>query len=201
MAQARTSKENHMSPLILHPTETVYGLGCDARDAQTLGRIFALKGREANKSVGLIAADLEMVERTVVLSSAAREIAKKYWPGALAIIAPVRAEASLASQAVAADGTVAIRVSDSQIARDLASRMGAPLVSTSANRAGQPACSSVQALREQLGEADFAMIDEVIDVGQLPPRLPSTIIRVAEDGGITVVRQGSVAITEEHTTV
>lgn len=190
-----------MSSIILHPTETVYGLGCDARDAQTLERIFALKGRNANKSVGLIAADLEMVERTVVLSPAAHAIAVKYWPGALAIIAPVRPEAGLAPQAIAADGTVAIRVSDAQIARDLAARMGAPLVSTSANLAGQPACASVQELREQVGEEAFATIDEVIDVGSLPARLPSTIVRVAEDGGITVVRQGSVQISEEHTGV
>jgi L-threonylcarbamoyladenylate synthase len=142
-----------------------------------------------------------MVERTVALSMVMRELMQNYWPGAIAIIAPVRPDAQISPLAVAADGTVAIRVSASTIARDVAARIGAPLVSTSANRAGQPACTSVAALRAQLGEEDFAKIDEVIDVGELPSSLPSTIIRIADDGVVTVVRQGSVQIYEPHTTL
>lgn len=182
-----------MNEVILHPTETVYGLGCDARDAVALEKIFAIKGRDASKSVGVIASDVEMVERTVVLSPAAREIAMRYWPGALAIIAPVRPEAGLAPLAIAADGTVAIRVSASIVAHELSVRLGAPLVSTSANRAGEPACASVAAVRAQLGDA-FAQIDEVVDIGELPPTPPSTIIRVHEDGRIEVVRQGAIML-------
>ncbi len=175
--------------VVVFPTETSYGLAADATNEAAVRKIFALKGRETKKSVPLIAADRAMVDRYAALEPEVAQLAKKHWPGPLTVVASARR--GLAKSVVRTDGTIAIRVSSHPIARALAKRLGRPIVATSANVSGQPACYSVRAFRKQIDLP--SPVGCLIDVGALPHRKPSTLIK-EEGGEIVVLRQGSVRV-------
>ncbi|MEK7164620.1 MAG: L-threonylcarbamoyladenylate synthase [Patescibacteria group bacterium] len=179
-----------MTDIIIYPTDTAYALGCDARVGEAVERIFAIKGRDQGKALPLIAADINMVREWCELSGQAAELAEKYWPGPLTLVLPVK-KSGLAA-AVIAEGAVAIRVPDQKEARALARRLGGPIVSTSANKAGGNNCYSLSEVRTSLGEASNR-VGRIIDIGELPQRPVSTIVKVC-DNKIIVIREGAVKI-------
>lgn len=169
---ARTALRN--GGCVVFPTDTAYGIGCDFRNTNAINRIMAVKGRTDQKFT-LVAASLEQVEQFFPLSPVARMLAKQHWPGPLSIVVSDR---------------FSIRVPDEPIARQLAEGVGAPLLATSANKSGNPTLYDVSAIKKELGED---AVDVWIDIGPLPQRLPSTIVRV-DDGHVTIIRQGLVRI-------
>lgn len=186
IAYVRAVQALQQGGVVAIPTETVYGLACDPRNTRAVQRVFALKGRDPNKPLLLVAGSLAQVQQVAVLDALAKRIAKRYWPGALTLILPIKQPTELVS-GVAVHGGVAIRYSSSPIVQTLARRFGYPLVATSANKSGEPVCQSVRAIRRALPE-----IAEVIDVGFLSPRAPSTVIRIKKDGSIEYVRRGAI---------
>lgn len=179
-----------MTDIIIYPTDTAYALGCDARDDEAVKRIFAIKGRDQAKTLPLVAADINMVREWCDLAGQAQALAEKYWPGPLTLVLPVK-KAGLA-KAVMAEGAVAIRVPDVKEARALAQEIGAPLVSTSANQSGDKNFYSLPDVRASLGNASKE-VDRIIDIGQLPQRPVSTIVKVC-DNKVEVIRQGVIKI-------
>ncbi len=178
--------------VILFPTETAYGFAADARRAQAVEKIFALKGREAGKTPPLIVASAAMAAEYMELTPVLAKLAKKYWPGPLTIVGNVRK--GLASNVVRSDGTVAVRVSSLASARALSRGLGAPIVATSANRAGEPTCYSVEACLAQLKAAEVVHLpDAIMDVGRLA-EIPASTIVTEKNGKIVVLRQGSITI-------
>jgi len=175
--------------VVVFGTETAYAIGCDARDDHAVEKIMQIKGREAWKTPALIAADCEMVEREVQMSEKMRDLVKQFWPGPLTIVALVRAGSTL-SPLVVREGTVAIRVSSDSTARKLSKALNAPVVSTSANVSGEASCYSLEDVRSQLG-TQLPQPDFFIDVGSLPVRPASTIIK-EENGEFIVIRKGQV---------
>ncbi len=173
--------------VVVFPTETAYGLAADATNEKAVARIFEIKGRNEEKSLPLIAASREMVERFAGIPRGLEKLASQYWPGPLTLVLP--AIGGLAS-GVVRDGTVAIRVSSHPVARALSEGLDAPIVSTSANLGGQPACYTVEDVRAQLGDTP----DIYLDGGVLEPQLPSTIVGVDDYGYPEVLRQGEVLI-------
>jgi L-threonylcarbamoyladenylate synthase len=172
---------------IVFPTETFYGVGVDAMNAVALDRLLEIKGREPDKPVALIAADVEMARRVVrEFPSAARRLADVFWPGPLTIVLPARPE--LAPALTNREGGVGIRVSPHPIALELTRRLGAPLTATSANRAGQPPARTLAQAWEAFGGAIAAYVDG----GTLEGSLPSTVIAL-EDGRIRILRAGAIA--------
>lgn len=177
---------------VVYPTETCYGLGCDATNEAAVEQVFAIKGRERTKSVLMIAADIEMVKRYVIWNETIEALAKKYWPGALTMVLPVREGHGLAPGVIFSDNTVAFRVSAHPFAHELAVALGRPLVSTSANIAGGPNPYTIAEVVEAFCEQPVRP-DILIDAGELSKRPPSTIVRV-RDGNIEVLRQGDLRI-------
>ncbi|HBR80788.1 MAG: Translation factor SUA5 [Candidatus Uhrbacteria bacterium GW2011_GWE2_45_35] len=181
--------------VVVFPTETAYGLAADATNEKAVRRVFAIKGREGEKTFPMIAASSKMVEKYAILSPNIKKIVKKYWPGPLTVVAPVRivivganGHSSIRSGTIR-NGTVAIRVSSNPIAEELSRRLGRPIVSTSANLSGGPACYSVRAVKNQLGDKP----DFYFDVGRLPKRKPSTII-TEKNGEVIILRVGSIKL-------
>ncbi len=166
--------------VFVYPTETSYAIGCDARDAAAVARVFKIKGRDAKKTVTLIAANKKMVEKFVDARTArSREVARVMaglWPGPLTLVLPANAHArkKLVPQIIARNGTIAIRVSENKIAREMSEHLGAPIVATSANKSGEPACYSAAAVRRMFKNSTEKP-DIVIDEGALPKRAASTI--------------------------
>jgi L-threonylcarbamoyladenylate synthase len=131
------------------------------------------------------------------LSTAARrtlsQLSAAYWPGPLTLVLPAQRGMGL-STLVIPQGEVAVRFTSSPIAAKLARQHGFPIVSTSANQAGQPECRSVRAI-ERAFPADGLTPDLIINGGALPRRKPSTIVRICPDGSLETLRQGAVRPT------
>jgi len=158
------------------PTDTVYGLVCDPRNADAVDRIYAIKRRPAGLELTLLAGSLADVEEAVALPAAARRLADRFWPGPLSIIAPVRRR----DLAIPRSGTtLSCRVPDHDLARRLLRQTG-PLASTSANRHGEPPASTASAVRASIGAELDLILDggaaggvasTIIDCGRTPPRV------------------------------
>ncbi len=136
--------------VVAYPTEAVFGLGCDPRQAPALRRLLALKQRDWRKGLILIAAHFAQFEAYLEPQSAELEArARARWPGATTWLWPVRPGVSplLRGQ----HHTLAVRIPGHPVARALSQSLGHPLVSTSANRAGQRPARSALEVRRKLG--------------------------------------------------
>jgi L-threonylcarbamoyladenylate synthase len=158
--------------VILYPTETLYGLGGRASDSASAVRIAAMKGR--SRLPLLILAEDPPLEWLI-----ARQLAAAFWPGPLSLVVP--AWEGLAPEICAPDGTVGVRWTPHPVAQALVRFVG-PITSTSANRSGEEPILDPRNL-------DFD-VDAIVDVGPLPVRSPSTIIR--GDTG-EILREGAIS--------
>lgn len=174
--------------VIMHPTETCYGLACDVFSEQALEKIYEIKGRDAKKPLAILVADFEMAKEYGIFGAVAENLAKKYWPGALSIVVP-RTE-KLPEFLNKDEKFVSMRVSSDKFSTDLVKALKKPIVTTSANLAGENVMYEVD--MEKFGEKKN-LIDFVVDGGKIPENKPSTVVKV-DGGSVTVLRQGDVVI-------
>ena len=156
--------------IIAYPTEGVWGLGCDPDDERALSALIALKGRASEKGLILIAGDIRQLAAWLegVDDDAMARLADS-WPGPSTWLIPDNGRAAPLLRG--GHSTLAVRVSDHPLVQALCAAWGGPLVSTSANRAGEPPAMSASQVRETFGEA----LDAVVE-GPLGGRdRPSTI--------------------------
>lgn len=177
--------------IVVIPTETAYGLAADATNSLAVERVQQLKGRESWKTPPLIVASIEMAERYLAITPKMRELVETYWPGPLTIVGKAN-DSGLSKNVVREDGTIAVRVSSNEIAREISNALNVPIIATSANLSGQSECYSVDEVQKQF-EAQSNQPDFFLDVGTLPHESPSTIIK-EEDGKIVIIRQGSIIV-------
>ena len=172
--------------LVALPTDTLYGLAADPFQAAAVARVFSAKGRDADRALPLIAADVDQVAaRLGPLSAAGVRLAEKFWPGPLTLIVP--APAAVARSVTAGTGRVGVRVPAHQIARAICRSVDRPITATSANRSGQPATNDPDDVERTL----HADVDLLIDAGTTPGGPPSTVVDIT--GGTPVlVRAGAV---------
>lgn len=172
--------------VVAYPTDTLYGLAVDPRNARAIERLFAVKARASDQPIPLIAADLSQVEGQVGrLNETARRLAARFWPGPLTLV--VEASPQISPLVHRATGSVAVRVPDHAVARALARRCGCPVTSTSANLSGEPAPDAAGTIAPLVRER----IDVLLDAGATAGGLPSTIVRVTGEVPI-LVRAGVV---------
>ncbi|MBO4605801.1 MAG: threonylcarbamoyl-AMP synthase [Bacteroidales bacterium] len=170
--------------VILYPTDTIWGIGCDATNAEAVAKVFALKRRDEAKSLVLLAADLDMVARYIreVPQMAIQLVEVNDAP--MTIIYPDAV--GVAPNAVAEDGSVGIRIPLNEDCVDLCRRLGRPVVSTSANISGEPAPKKFADIPEEIrGAVDF-IVDPKLEKGSTGRA--SQIIKVAVDGQIQIIR-------------
>jgi L-threonylcarbamoyladenylate synthase len=175
--------------LCAFPTETVYGLGADATDADAVLSIYETKGRPRFNPLIIHCADLAMAETIAEFSPFARRVAA-LWPGSVTLVLPAKAGNGLADVATAGLDTVAIRIPDHPIALALIAAVGRPLAAPSANPSGR--LSPTTAYQVRLG---FAGKVPVLDGGPCQAGVESTIIRV-EGERLVQLRAGAVAREE-----
>lgn len=174
---------------MVYPTESSYGIGCMASNAAAVARVFALKQRPIEKTLPMIVGSIDEAKRLIMWSPIAEQLAREHWPGPLTIVAQATAEGKkLAPGIVAADGTIALRVSSHLVAQALAEAVG-PIVSTSANSGGAPACFDMSSIQSWLGKEDVM----VIDAGVLSRDLPSTLVRITKTG-YEILRKGQAVV-------
>jgi L-threonylcarbamoyladenylate synthase len=163
------------SELVVLPTDTVYGVGADAFSAVAVAALLAAKGRDRTMPVPVLVGSQHMVDALVdQLPDSGRALIEAFWPGALTLV--VRHTSHLAWDLGETLGTVAVRMPDSEIARELISRTG-PLATSSANRSGHPPATTMLDARLQLG----ASVAVYLDGGPSADSLPSSIVDVTGD--------------------
>ncbi|MGH7815293.1 MAG: L-threonylcarbamoyladenylate synthase [Candidatus Binataceae bacterium] len=172
--------------LAVYPTETFYALGADPESSAAMARLFAAKGREPGRFIGLIAADAAMAFSLArEVPDNARRIADAFWPGPLTLVLPARA--GLAPEIAGPDG-VAVRVSSHPVARALAVGLGRPVTATSANLSGEPAAATLAQAREAFGEK----VKVYLEGGKMAAAAPSTVVAVAHDSW-KIIRPGAIS--------
>ena len=161
--------------LILLPTETVYGLAADPAVPGAEERIFAAKERERGKPIPLLASGLDAVERAgAVISTKARRLARRYWPGPLTLVLSCGGRAE------------GFRVPDHPVALAVLKRAGGLLRVTSANVSGEPAASTMEEALEALG----AKVALALDSGPAPLGMASTVVDATGES-LKIIRQGA----------
>lgn len=170
--------------IILYPTDTVWGLGCDATNEAAVQKIFAIKERAESKSLVMLLPDVKSVFNFVadpypdlmgLLNSFDRPTTVIY-PQAIGI----------AANALPADGSVAIRVTADPFCKTLLKRLKKPLISTSANISGDPAPKTFAEIDERIK----SRVDYIVNHRQeeAETAMPSRIIKIEDNGDISIIR-------------
>jgi L-threonylcarbamoyladenylate synthase len=176
--------------LVALPTDTLYGLAVDPFCADAVARVFAVKGRAAERALPLIAADAAQVATHLGrLPTTAERLAERFWPGPLTLILP--APRGLARDVTGGLGTVGVRVPDDGVARAICAACDRPVTATSANVSGEPPTSEPDQVERTLGDR----IDVLIDTGPTRGGAPSTIVDVT-GAAPALVRAGAISWEE-----
>ena len=178
---------------VLYPTDTVWGLGCDATNAAAVARIFEIKQRSDSKSLVLLASDLDMVAKYVKeIPSIAVDLVEVnvapmtiIYPGA--ICSETGDKWHLAASCVAADGTVGIRIPLAPWCQQLVFKLGRPLVSTSANISGEPTPQRFSDIPQEIKDAVDFVVPPSVDTASTGRA--SQILKVGLRGEIEIIRK------------
>ena len=171
--------------IILYPTDTIWGIGCDATNAEAVARIYQLKKREDSGSM------LVLMENPNLLNSYIEEVPEVAWElvdvadKPLTIVYP--GAKNLATNLIAEDGSVGIRISGESFTQQLIQRFRRPLVSTSANISSE----SPPAFFDEVSQEIIDGVDYVVQYRQedRTPALPSSIIKLGVNGEIQILRK------------
>ena len=174
--------------LVIYPTETVYGLGCDPFNTKAVERIFEVKG-ERRKPLPVLVSDIEHIEKIAYLSEMARRIAIKVWPGPLTMVVP---KTTILPNAVTSSlDSVAVRVPMHDVAIQLIYLSDGFLVGTSANKTGEKPPRSAHEAANQIGDK----VDMILDGGPAIFGSPSTIVDLTSER-LKMVRKGPISLNE-----
>jgi L-threonylcarbamoyladenylate synthase len=176
--------------LVAFPTETVYGLGVDPFNERAVERLFAAKGRPAEKGLILHLGEREQI--TAIVRSfppEAAALARRFFPGPLTLVLPARP--SISAAVTGGRDTVAVRMPDHPVALALARAFGGPIAAPSANPSGAPPPTTAEQVADYLAGA----IDVLLDAGPSPGGVPSTILDLTTTSP-RILRHGAVAEEE-----
>lgn len=175
--------------VVVFPTDTIYGIGCDPYNDAAVKRIFRIKGRDEKKPLPVLAYSAQDAEKLIALGRTGMALAKKYWPGALTIVAPIT-DNRISPIVTAGSMNLAARVPANRCVLLLLKHCKY-LVGTSANLSGQ---KSLRSVKEVL-DSGLAGFDALLDGGAVEKGVESTIVDVA---GATpkVVRDGAIKAEE-----
>lgn len=159
--------------VVIFPTDTVYGIGCDALNAAAVERVFRIKGREMGKPVPVLVASMDDLPRLVrTVSPMARALMEKFLPGGVTVVLP-KLE-SVPDIVTARADTMGVRIPDHPVTLTLLRLSGVALIAPSANFSGEPPARRVADIPTSLLE----QVDTVIDDGDAPGGVPSTVVDV-----------------------
>ncbi|MCS6784527.1 MAG: L-threonylcarbamoyladenylate synthase [Candidatus Caldarchaeum sp.] len=174
--------------VIVYPTDTVYGIGCDPFNVEAVKRVYEIKKRE-RKPMPVLLPSLDMLYSVADPTPEEIEAALRLWPGPVTIL--MRKNPNLPDIVTAGEPSVGVRIPAHMIPLSIMEKAGKPLVGTSANISGQPSATEVK----HIDESVLTKVDIVIDQGATFHKLPSTVVRVKRDG-FEVVREGAMTAEE-----
>jgi L-threonylcarbamoyladenylate synthase len=171
--------------IILYPTDTIWGIGCDAANTEAIKKIFRLKQRDEAKSMVILVDTENKLESYVQEVNPLAYDLIEYAENPLTLVMP--GAKNLSPAVIAADGSVAIRVSNHEFCKQLIQRLRKPLVSTSANISGKPSPQYFSQIDQEILDG----VDYVVDLEQHSKEIrnPSTIMKLAPDGSFEFIRR------------
>lgn len=174
--------------LVVYPTETVYGLGCDPFNVEAVKRVFKVKGKR-RKPLPVLASSLNHIERIAYMSQDGKKIAEKFWPGSLTLIFPKKPV--LPDVVTCNIDTVGVRIPKHKIALQLISLSNGLLIGTSANKTGEEPPRTVHEAAQKLKEE----VDVFLDGGPTSLGRPSTVADFTSKKP-RILREGPVSLEE-----
>ena len=180
--------------IVIHATETCYGIACDLTNPAAVRKLFDFKRRPYTQPVSALFSSVDAAASFVTFSPRARALAAEHLPGPLTLVLPKLGSTPLwiTTEGDGNDPMIGVRVSSHPLATHIAAQFGRPIATTSANVHGAPNPYSIVALREQFGASADVL---VIDNGILSDAPPSTVLEVKNDA-VRVIRQGDIRISE-----
>lgn len=171
--------------VILYPTDTVWGIGCDATNAEAVAKVYKIKKRDDSKAL------ICLVDSDARLQRYVRNVPNVAWdildiatkPTTIILDGGI----NLAPNLIAEDGSIALRITKEPFSHELCYRFQKPLVSTSANISGEPAAANYNDISQELIDAvDYVCFSRR---QEHKPHTPSSIIKLKEDGEVTIIRK------------
>jgi L-threonylcarbamoyladenylate synthase len=171
--------------IILYPTDTIWGIGCDATNTEAVQKIYQLKQRDEAKSMIILLDTENKLESYVSEVNPLAYDLIEYAENPLTLVMP--GAKNISPALIAADGSIAIRVTSNQFCQQLIQRLRKPLVSTSANISGKPSPQYFSQIDQEIIDG----VDYVIDIDQHSKEIknPSTIMKLAPDGRFEFIRR------------
>jgi len=173
--------------VIIYPTETLYGIGVNAESRESIKRVFEIKRRSHENPVLILVRDVEMMSAYVQVTEVARALAEEFLPGPLTMV--LEDKGRLPELISSETGKVAVRVSGNEFVRKLFEYIDFPITSTSANVSGEANLFG----KSELIDTFSGLVDLIVDSGNLPPSLGSTIIDLTFDP-IRALREGDIGL-------
>ncbi len=170
--------------VILYPTDTVWGIGCDATNAEAVAKVYAIKKRDDSKAL------ICLVDSDARLQRYVRQVPNIAWDLIDAAVKPTTVildgAVNLAPNLVADDGSIALRITNEPFSRQLCYRFQKAIVSTSANISGEPAAQNYQDIsQELLDSVDYVCFSRR---NEHKPHTPSSIVKLGPTGEVTIIR-------------
>ncbi len=173
--------------VLIHPTDTCYGMAADITNQNAVEKIHLLKQMSLHKPMSILVSDTSMLKQYGKTNQKIDDIVKKYLPGALTLIIPKTQ--NVPQHYAEGKSSIGIRIPDDSLSLEICKRLGKPLTTTSANLTGQIQAYSSDEVANYFEDQDVLFFDG----GLLKKQKPSTIIKVKEDG-FEIIRQGDLFI-------
>lgn len=161
--------------VIICPTDTVYGLVADAVNKKAVEKIFKIKKRDNKKAIPIFVKDIKAAKKLAFIDKKQEKILNKYWPGKFTFILERKQDCGLPKILFGDKKTIALRIPDYKLVKDLLKKLKKPLTGTSANISGKPASTKIREVLKQF-EKNKIKPDLIIDAGNLPKNRPSKVI-------------------------
>ena len=178
--------------VLVFPSETSYGLGCDARNQKAVDKIFKIKNRSERKPLLVVVDSVEMAKKCLVWNETIDKLAKKYWPGPLTIIGQCSKDSCLAKGVITESRSIAVRVTAHPFLKKISESLGCPIVATSANISDAREIYNSYDIIKCFSARDIQP-DILVDAGLLPVNKPTTVVDASKNE-IKVLRKGVVDI-------
>lgn len=175
--------------IVIYPTETAYGIGCDALNEKSVAKIYAIKNRPKDLPLPVIVSSKTMIESIAVTSPDSQVLVEKFMPGPIVIALPKKD----IIPDVVNKNSIAFRISSNKFVNEVVTKLGNPLISTSANLSGYPPPYSIDDVKKSI---PFDKIDIVIDGGKLAKNKPSTIVDFTLIPTPQITRIGEISLDE-----
>lgn len=184
--------------LIVYPTETCYGLGCDATNSKAVDKLLDFKRKIEGKSIPIAVSSLDMASRYAELNRTAESIYKNFTPGPVTIVSKAKSRDHLDSYTLEIDerlkaenNTIGIRIPNFRLVLDILDSFNKPITATAANTLNGKTPYSINDVLTQISDKQKKLIDLIIDAGKLPQNPPSTVIDTTTEE-LVVYRKGRI---------